>query len=212
MASNEEVAHRLQITETAFDAMRLERDRFAHENTELQRKITNLKETVRGEAEVRAKTENELEVLRSAWKTESRTKEALAQLAMPDTDIIAQYEFELKQAKAKLDELKQAYGDLVARLDRDGGQAFGADASVAVTSTRIDRELVRLQTADTDLKLAHSAAQTTEGVLKMLRAFLPILTDEKREVFFYEAERGYCGACGRRLQEEETSCQCTNDE
>ena len=52
-----------------------------------------------------------------------------------------------------------------------------------------------------------------DDVLKAVRTHLPTLTDEEREKFFYEVERGYCGACGRALDADSLmGCQCTNDE
>jgi hypothetical protein len=52
-----------------------------------------------------------------------------------------------------------------------------------------------------------------EDVFKVVRNYLPTLTDEERVNFFYEVERGYCGACGRQLSEDDIQgCQCSNDE
>lgn len=67
--------------------------------------------------------------------------------------------------------------------------------------------------ATTSTKEALAQIASEEDVLKIVRNHLTTLTDEEREKFFYEVERGYCGACGRKLADDEIlGCQCTNDE
>lgn len=106
---------------------------------------------------------------------------------------------------------EQSVRNLAALLDRDGGHRQALDASLAVTALRVDAEISRLQRRDEAL----AAMEKTDGhlgVLKIVRAFLPLLSDSAREKFFYEIEEGYCGSCGRVLRSADDFCQCDNDE
>lgn len=107
--------------------------------------------------------------------------------------------------------LKQHLGNLVARLDRDGGHRQALDETLEATAARADVEVVRLQMAAENLEKLKAGLKTEEGVLKAVREYLLLLTDEGREAFFYEMERGYCGSCGRILPEG-GFCTCTDDE
>lgn len=181
-------------TQEALDAMRLERDRFAFENIELQRKISSLKDIVRGEQEAKAKALTALETARAGWDSTLKTKDALVSMVgIPPDDA--------QVARA----LRQHLGNLVARLDGDGGHKQDADTSLDETVDRADAEIVRLLGVETELR-------TEDGVLAVIRAYLPTLTDTQREEFFYLMERGYCTNCGRKLEVDERHCQCTNDE
>lgn len=192
---DDDVLQSFTPTQAALDAMRDERDRFAFENIDLQRKVTGLKETVRGEQAAKDKALALLETARAGWDSSIKTKDTLAAMVgMPSDDA--------QMARV----LRQHLGNLVARLDRDGGHRQDADASLDVTVARADAEVVRLMSIESELK-------TVDGVLAAIRAYLPTLTDEQRVEFFYAAERGFCANCGRSMGDEYvSSCQCTNDE
>lgn len=52
-----------------------------------------------------------------------------------------------------------------------------------------------------------------DGLLRAIKNHLLTLTDEQRVEFFYAVEQGYCGSCGRKVDENEpVGCQCENDE
>ena len=57
------------------------------------------------------------------------------------------------------------------------------------------------------------ALLVSEDVLRAVRVYLPTLTDDQRVEFFYAVEQGFCGSCGRKLEEDSVmGCSCTNDE
>lgn len=231
-----------RVTEAMFEAMRAERDRFAFEKTELSQIIGRLKAQVHGEQEAKAALQSKLDATNNAWKSTLLTKDALAQLAQyspADASVVMSHiaraeraEAELKAARVSYDEafqegletadevavraatklLMQHLGNIMARLDGDGGHRQAEDETLEVSVSRADAEIVRLQMASDELNRLVAQLKTEAGVLTVARAFVASLSYEERVAFFYEVERGYCGNCGRVLRADETFCSCENEE
>lgn len=201
-------------------AMQGERDRFAFENAELRSQIGHLKSQLAGE--IRAKEEalkekeqalRELDTTTKAWKSTHRTKEALTMVADLDQADAAmlhiarreEVEQELLKALEEKKTLEQHCRDLIARLDRDGGQRQDEDPSLAVSVERADKIIV-------DLMLRLEELRNHDGLLVLIREHLAKLTDEQRVKLFAEIDEGYCPSCGRKLKGQLDYCQCENDE